>query len=318
MPGVLTAHLQAALTLHSQFIVEPLPADLVEAWLATPPSQRLLSAKLEKLDRLSLVTPDTILADKIRLESLGAPHSSAWLQAIPCRGPVDLTLTANEVQVALRHRLGLPLASAGDRCALCAGKRDLDSIGHHQLTCMSQGMVTSRHNRLRDSLHFLCNSAGLNPLKEQGAHFGDMSRPADLLVPNWSLGKSAAFDFTVASPHTQKNIHGAGAIDVVKEAAKRKHAENDAKCDAQGWLCIPLAVDLYGRWCEEAHSSFATIANYLRTRVGCTLSAAYSSIYNTLGVVLARHNARSVLAARSSHLIGAREVRQLGGAEAFQ
>ena len=102
---------------------------------------------------------------------------------------------------------------------------------------------------------------------------------------------------------------------MVKEAAERKHAENDAKCEALGWVCVPLAVDLYGRWCEEAHLSFASIANHLRTRVGCTLSAAYGSIYNTLGVVLARHNASSVLAARSNLLIGAREVRQVGGVE---
>ena len=31
------------------------------------------------------------------------------------------------------------------------------------------------------------------------------TRPADVLAPNWDLGKPAAFDFTVASPLNQSN-----------------------------------------------------------------------------------------------------------------
>ena len=111
-------------------------------------------------------------------------------------------------------------------------------------------------------------------------------------------------------------IHGAGAdgaVDAVAAAADRKHEANDAKCDALGWQCVPLAVDSYGRWGVEAHKSFAQIATHIQTRNGGSLSAAYSSVYNTLGVVLTRHNARAVLARRSNSELGAREVRLLGG-----
>ena len=82
-------------------------------------------------------------------------------------------------------------------------------------------------------------------------------------------------------------IHGAGAdgaVDAVAAAADRKHEANDAKCDALGWQCVPLAVDSYGRWGVEAHKSFAQIATHIQTRNGGSLSAAYSSVYNTLGV----------------------------------
>ena len=97
--------------------------------------------------------------------------------------------------------------------------------------------------------------------------------------------------------------------DVLSLAASRKHEENDDKCDDLGWLCVPLAVDSYGQWCDEAHEAFAEIAGRLSTRTRVTFSSALSSIFNTLGVVLARHNAIAILARRAKPFaIGAREV----------
>ncbi len=82
-------------------------------------------------------------------------------------------------------------------------------------------------------------------------------------MPNFSLGKAAAFDFVVVSPLVQQNILVAGGIELVDTAAVTKHTNNDAKCDVLGWTCIPLAVDSYGRWGAEAHVSFGTIASHL-------------------------------------------------------
>ena len=170
--------------------------------------------------------------------------------------------------------------------------------------------MTRRHNRLRDCLHALCLFAGMSATKKQGASHDNLSRPADLLVQNWSLGKPAAFDFVVCSPLVPDNLFGAGAIDVVDRAAVQKHTNNDAKCEALGWICIPLAVDSYGRWGAEAHTSFSKIASYLSVRSKTSLSAASNTIYSLLGINLARFNARSILARRSVSLLGAREVHQ--------
>ena len=35
-------------------------------------------------------------------------------------------------------------------------------------------------------------------------------------------------------------------------AEARKHATNDAKCNRLGWVCIPLAVETYSCWGDEA------------------------------------------------------------------
>ena len=59
--------------------------------------------------------------------------------------------------------------------------------------------------------------------------------------------KPAAFDVTVTSPLTpvilnEACIHeGAAAL----AAKTRKHAANDARCQALGWSCIPLAVETF-------------------------------------------------------------------------
>ena len=37
----------------------------------------------------------------------------------------------------------------------------------------------------------------------------------------------------------------------------RKHNSNDAKCGELGWVCIPLVVETYGAWGQEAVKSFA-------------------------------------------------------------
>ena len=79
-------------------------------------------------------------------------------------------------------------------------------------------------------------------------HDARRTRPADVLVPNWVLGKPAAFDITVTSPLTPITLHEASVTSgsTAQVAENRKHASNDAKCSELGWVCVPLAVEAYG------------------------------------------------------------------------
>ena len=43
-------------------------------------------------------------------------------------------------------------------------------------------------------------------------------------------------------------INGAAAL----STEERKHTENDPKCNALGWCCIPLVAESYGAWGKEA------------------------------------------------------------------
>ncbi|KAL5460165.1 hypothetical protein EMCRGX_G033593 [Ephydatia muelleri] len=67
------------------------------------------------------------------------------------------------------------------------------------------------------------------------------TRPADVLVPNWSLGKPAAFDLTNTSPLNPSILSEAGvtAGSAALVAEYHKHDMNDPKCSESSWKCTP-------------------------------------------------------------------------------
>ncbi|KAL5510672.1 hypothetical protein EMCRGX_G006258 [Ephydatia muelleri] len=96
-------------------------------------------------------------------------------------------------------------------------------------------VAVHRHNLLRDVFADSCRLAHLPVKLEVGNNLTpdhDHSRPADVLVHNWSLGKPAAFDFCVTSPLNSLILSEAGVSSGVAAQASeiRKHNSNDAKC----------------------------------------------------------------------------------------
>ena len=68
-----------------------------------------------------------------------------------------------------------------------------------------------------------------------------------MLVPDWVLGKPAAFDITVTPPLNPSTFTEASAMagSAALAAEQRRHHANDAKCFELGWKCVPLAVESY-------------------------------------------------------------------------
>ena len=152
-------------------------------------------------------------------------------------------------QVALKLWLGMDLAQ-GLNCTFCPSLA-LNPLGHHAITSKHGGDVVSRHNKLCDAFVECCRRANVSAQVEVGSGFGHdkcNTRPADVLVPNWSLGKPAAFDLTVTSPLNPCILSEAGvtAGSAAKVAQCRKHDSNNPKCSELSWKCTPLAVVTYG------------------------------------------------------------------------
>ena len=146
------------------------------------------------------------------------------------------------MQVLLKFWLGVPLDSPTDLCPFCSFA--LDAMGHHSLTCKHGGFVIARHNRLRDCLAHFCQITGLAPKVEKGCNFGckDCMCLADVLVPNWSLSRLAAFDLKVINPLNADSILEASMIpgSTAEKGERDKHLKNDGPCNERGWSCIPL------------------------------------------------------------------------------
>ena len=170
-----------------------------------------------------------------------------WLSVIPSPG-LNLHL---EFQTALKWWLGIDIFG-GSRCPSYS-TQSLDPLGHHALTCRYNGDVVSRHNQLRNTFFESCRQAGVGGQMEVGSGLGHDERPADVLVPNWDLGKPAAFDLTVVSLLNQSILNEAcvTAGSSARVPEQRKHASNDIKCSELAWSCIPLAVETYGCWGAE-------------------------------------------------------------------
>ena len=93
------------------------------------------------------------------------------------------------------------------------------------------------------------------------------TRPADILLPNWVLGRTAALDVSITSPLNPVTLLEAGvsATAAAQATEARKHQANDPKCSELGWVCVPIVVETYGAWGKEAITIISSVASRLAT-----------------------------------------------------
>eukprot|EP00731_Ephydatia_muelleri_P035190 Em0103g2a len=261
-------HLSQAVEVFNNLVL-PVEAINVESVLLSPPVQKTLSSKFDDHLFNNLITISS-LADKA--------HPPVF-------------------QIAVKWWLGLD-TSEGSQCTLCLGV--LDHLGHHAVTCKYGGDVVSRHNKIRDILVETCRRAHIGVQVEVGnnlTHDHNKTRPADILLSNWFLGKPAALDVSITSPLNPLTLLEAGVL--AKSAAQvteaRKHQANDPKCSGLGWVCVPMVAELYGAWGDEASSIISSIASRLATSTCKSKSVVLNDIYGRLNVHLVRANATAIL-----------------------
>eukprot|EP00731_Ephydatia_muelleri_P002839 Em0001g2839a len=281
---------------HFNSHVSPIEKLSVNSIISSPVSQKLLSSKVNDLcfqDLFDRSSP----ANKARLLSVSAPHATSWLSVIPSTSQ-GLHLHPIEFRVAVKWWLGLD-TSQGSQCAFCPA-HSLDPLGHHALTCKCGGDAVLRHNALRDTLvHFLHRAHASVQVEVGAGLFPDhsQSRPADILLQNWNLGRPVALDISVVSPLNPSTLAEAGATfgAVLEATESRKHQANDEKCSALGWVSTPLAVDSYGAWGKEATLFLAQVAARLAIHKSLPKSQASFDLFSNLSICLIRANARAIL-----------------------
>ena len=75
----------------------------------------------------------------------------------------------------------------------------------------------------------------------------------------------------------------------------RKHNSNDAKCGKLGWVCIPLVVETYGAWGQEAVKSFAQLASRLAIACSKPKLVVINDLYGRLNTCLIRSISLAIL-----------------------
>ena len=212
-----TSHLSQAIDMFNCLVASSDVISVENLLSSCSVHQKALSEKLD--DRqFNLLLNCSSVADRARLLSVSSPFAASWLSVIPSEG---LGLTAPIFQVALKWWLGLD-TSGGSQCSLCPGSV-LDHLSHHAVTCKRGGDVVTRHNRLRDCIVEVCRRAHIGVQVEVGNNLTlshSKTRPADILIPNWVMGRTAALDVSVTSPLNPQTLLEAG---VTATACCRTH-----------------------------------------------------------------------------------------------
>ena len=149
-------------------------------------TQKLMSAVYHK-NRSDGMVSSAGVWDRARLEATAAPHSGAWLDALPSCA-LDTQLSNAEIQYGVGRRLGVVLCEQAP-CPLCLGV--MDKWGAHCESCMSGGDKTVTHHKIRDDLYLQARKARTAPRHEAvgiarllGLEVGreTQERPADVLL----------------------------------------------------------------------------------------------------------------------------------------
>ena len=249
------------------------------------------------------------------LNHTGASGAGTWLHTVPSKAlgtHVDSQLYRTMVQRWLR----VPIHMSEYHCPYC--DELVDKYGDHCLTCSCGGDRTKRHNLLRNQVFHLCNSSGLSPELERpgllqlrpligSSHESGAARdpninrrPADVYLPKWRRGAPAALDFAVTSglrnDMVNKSAEDGSSAARAYEELKRSHMDTEAICQEEGITFIPMVCEADGgSWGPAAHQVWSELAKYKSVLTGEHSSIIATRILQSLGLILHRENARSIL-----------------------
>ena len=120
------------------------------------------------------------------------------------------------------------------------------------------------------------------------------SRPADILLPNWSCGHPAALDVHVISPLQQQTLGEAAytpghALDV---GVHRKLAAHLSACRSSGTDFVPLVVETLGGLAVDFIKTITSISHAIADRSGSPEPATTSQhLFGRIAITLWRGNA---------------------------
>ena len=209
-------------------------------------SQRALMTARNRAARAALLAAKTVCG-RTRVQCCTGQASGAFLTAVPTEN--ELALSNIDMQLALRHRLGLPLAGDAAWCSRC--RQRVDTAGNHFHAC--RGNSTIRHNRLRDLLEALLQRAGISVVSEQEEP--RLRHRPDLRV-EFSLPPSVAYlDVSIAHATAPSANHAVGARgpDAAVRAAwaeklQREYAPLPARMN---FRLVPAVATTHGSWHPE-------------------------------------------------------------------
>ena len=146
-----------------------------------------------------------------------------------------------------------------------------------------------------------CGSRGEDGSEiREGTRGPEARRPADIYVPRWDLGGSAALDFAVTSGLRtdlleQTAADGSSGL-VSYEHTKRAFLDTAAHCASEGMAFVPMVVDAHsGAWGPAAAKVWLRLGKAVSLVSGESTALEALRALQNLGLTLHRETARAIL-----------------------
>lgn len=303
----------AALTVFNSRVC---PENVLDLNADTFPRQQTLSQSIDNKVLLSILSDNANNVHfRAHINHTTTSGAGAWLNAVPSRA-LGTHIDSQLYVTMIKRWLRVPLLDKEIHCPYCDDM--VDMFGDHCLTCGCGGDRTKRHNLLRNEVFHQCVSSGLNPELERPGllqprpiigSFHDSGaardqnanrRPADVYLPKWRNGAPAALDLAVTSGQRRDIVNRSaedGSIATkLYEDTKRLYLSTEAKCQEEGITFIPMVCEADGGgWGPAAQGVLSILAKNKSILTGEDSSLIATRILQSLGLILHRENARSII-----------------------
>ena len=189
---------------------------------------------------------------------------SSWLSVLPlARSQFDLSAQEFRDGLALRYRK--PLLSFPAVCDGCGAPFSIE----HALDCRFGGLVTRRHNEVRDAFGDLASLVWSPVVKEPVVHDG--SAGADALIADlcvcgvWGPQTKALFDIRVVDTDAQSYC-ARSPKDILGSAEGEKKRKYLQACQDRRATFTPLCVSVDGMLGSEAESFVRRLGDFLAAK----------------------------------------------------
>jgi hypothetical protein len=193
---------------------------------------------------------------------------SSWLTVAPVRKH-HFDLTAQEFRDALALRYRKPLLSIPSSCDGCGA----DIVLSHALSCRFGGLVTQRHNEVRDTFGDLASLAWGQVIKEPIVRDANNSSDTPALVADlsirgvWIPQAEALFDIRVTDTDAQsyRNLSPSDVLSTAENEKKKKYLD---ACTIRRATFTPLCISVDGMLGREANVFVKRTAEMLSLKWG--------------------------------------------------
>lgn len=192
--------------------------------------------------------------------------TSTWLTVLPLKQD-NFDLTANEFRDALAIRYCKPLTNAPGSCDGCQQSFTM----RHALACKKGGLVTLRHNEIRDTVGDMVSLVWNDVRKEVVVKDYDPDKDEPALIADlyargvYERQIAASFDIRVTDTDAQSYC-SRSPISVLKSAEVEKKAKYSRACEERHISFTPLVTSVDGLLAPEFENLMKRLSDCLAAK----------------------------------------------------